>query len=149
MITLYLNSKCTCLWMSGLKGDRFTTTKSQDQPPSDCFRLSIIENFHGRNKSEVTIRSCFSWTLTKEAPSSGIALLEVLDPSFVDYSASEDILVAVNVHVNPLKSWPPLQVFTTLPGRRRHVWPLGKLVDPAQCNLAKPKVHKLSSRSLV
>ena len=49
----------------------------QDQPPSDCFRLSIRENFHGRNKSEVTIRSCFSWTLTQEAPTSGIALLEV------------------------------------------------------------------------
>ena len=52
----------------------------QDQPPSDCFRLSIRENFHGRNKSEVTIRSCFSWTLTQEAPTSGIALLEVQFP---------------------------------------------------------------------
>ena len=86
--------------MSGVKGARFTTTKSQDQPPSDCFRLSIMENFHGRNKSEVTIRSCFSWTLTREAPTSGIALLEVgtgLHPSFGDNSASEDILAVVNV----------------------------------------------------
>ena len=77
--------------MSGVKGARFTPTKSQDQPPSDCFRLSIMENFHGRNKSEVTIRSCFSWTLTQEAPTSGIALLEVKFPMpHVDFSPEID-----------------------------------------------------------
>ncbi len=53
----------------------------KEHPPADCFRLAIKEFFHGRNKSEVTIRSCFSWTLTSEAPSSGLALLAVDVPT--------------------------------------------------------------------
>jgi hypothetical protein len=43
--------------------------------------LSIQEYFHGRNKSEVTIKSCFSWTLTSEANISGMAMLVVDIPS--------------------------------------------------------------------
>ena len=53
----------------------------QDQPATDCFNLTIDERFHGRNKSEITIRSCFSWTLTEESPTSGMAMLVVDIPS--------------------------------------------------------------------
>jgi CD109 antigen len=53
----------------------------KDHPASDCFNLTVQEFFHGRNKSEITIRSCFSWTLTTESPVSGMAILEVDIPS--------------------------------------------------------------------
>ena len=53
----------------------------KDHPASDCFDLRIREFFHGRNKSEVTIQSCFSWTLTSEGPTSGQAMLVVDTPS--------------------------------------------------------------------
>ncbi len=39
------------------------------------------EYFHGRNKSEITIKSCFSWTLTEESNTSGMAMLVVDIPS--------------------------------------------------------------------
>ena len=48
---------------------------------SDCFNLEIKEYFAGRNKSEITIRSCFEWTLTDESPTSGMAMLVVDIPS--------------------------------------------------------------------
>ena len=53
----------------------------KDQPATDCFNLTIDEYFHGRNKSEITIKSCFSWTLTDESPTSGYAMLVVDIPS--------------------------------------------------------------------
>ena len=53
----------------------------QDQPAKDCFNLTIEEFFHGRNKSEITIKSCFSWTLTSESNSSGEAMLIVDVPT--------------------------------------------------------------------
>jgi len=53
----------------------------KDQPATDCFNLTVQEFFHGRNKSEITIRSCFSWTLTTESNVSGMAMLVVDIPS--------------------------------------------------------------------
>ena len=53
----------------------------KDHPARDCFNLTIQEYFHGRNKSEITIKSCFSWTLTEESPTSGMAMLVVDIPS--------------------------------------------------------------------
>ncbi len=53
----------------------------KDQPASDCFTLTVREFFHGRNKSEITIESCFSWTLTSESSTSGMAMLVVDIPS--------------------------------------------------------------------
>ena len=48
---------------------------------SDCFDLKIKEHFDGRNKSMITIDSCFRWTLTDESPTSGMAMLVVDIPS--------------------------------------------------------------------
>ena len=53
----------------------------QDKPARDCFDLNIQEYFHGRNKSEITIKSCFKWTLTSESSRSGMAMLVVDIPS--------------------------------------------------------------------
>ena len=53
----------------------------KDAPPVDCFNLTVQEFFHGRNKSEITIKSCFAWTLTEEGPTSGMAMLVVDIPS--------------------------------------------------------------------
>lgn len=53
----------------------------RDTPSTDCFALSVKERFAGRNKSEVTVRSCFSWTLTEEGPTSGFAMLVVDSPT--------------------------------------------------------------------
>eukprot|EP00095_Tigriopus_kingsejongensis_P006650 maker-scaffold363_size195477-snap-gene-0.39 protein:Tk06650 transcript:maker-scaffold363_size195477-snap-gene-0.39-mRNA-1 annotation:"hypothetical protein DAPPUDRAFT_320142" len=53
----------------------------KDQPATDCFKLSIQEHFHGRNKSEITVLSCLSWTLTTEGSTSGLAMLVVDIPS--------------------------------------------------------------------
>ena len=53
----------------------------QDKPPKDCFNLTISEFFRGRNKSEIDVRSCFSWTCTDESPVSGITMLEMDIPS--------------------------------------------------------------------
>ncbi|TRY74425.1 hypothetical protein TCAL_00656 [Tigriopus californicus] len=53
----------------------------KDHPATDCFNLTIQEYFHGRNKSEITIKSCFGWTLTEESPTSGMAMLVVDIPS--------------------------------------------------------------------
>jgi CD109 antigen len=53
----------------------------KDMPSTDCFNLTVKEYFHGRNKSEITINSCFSWTLTRESPMSGMAMLIVDIPS--------------------------------------------------------------------
>ena len=48
---------------------------------SDCFNLTIEERFEGRNKSEITIKSCFAWTLHAEGNTSGMAMLIVDIPS--------------------------------------------------------------------
>ena len=53
----------------------------KDKPPTDCFQLTIEEFYYGRNKSEIAIKSCFSWTLTKESPTSGMAMLVIDIPS--------------------------------------------------------------------
>ena len=53
----------------------------KDHPARDCFNLTVQESFHGRNKSEIAIKSCFSWTLTDESPTSGMAMLVVDIPS--------------------------------------------------------------------
>lgn len=53
----------------------------KDHPATDCFNLTIQEYFHGRNKSEIAIKSCFSWTLTDESATSGMAMLIVDIPS--------------------------------------------------------------------
>ncbi len=53
----------------------------KDHPARDCFNLTIQEYFYGRNKSEIAIKSCFSWTLTEESPTSGMAMLVVDIPS--------------------------------------------------------------------
>ena len=47
----------------------------------ECFNLTVEEKFHGRNKSEITIKSCFSWTLREEGETSGMAMLIVDIPS--------------------------------------------------------------------
>ncbi|TRY72565.1 hypothetical protein TCAL_06513 [Tigriopus californicus] len=53
----------------------------KDSPATDCFKLTIQEFFHGRNKSEITVKSCFSWTLTIEGPVSGLTMLVIDTPS--------------------------------------------------------------------
>jgi hypothetical protein len=52
-----------------------------DSPPEECFTLSIQEAFRGRNKSEIDVKTCFSWTCTHESPASGMAMLLVDMPS--------------------------------------------------------------------
>merc|ERR1719278_1656364 len=53
----------------------------KDQSPMDCFNLTINEFFRGRNKSEIDVKSCFSWTCTDESPTSGLTMLVVDIPS--------------------------------------------------------------------
>ena len=53
----------------------------KDEPAEPCFKLQVQEFFHGRNKSEITIKSCLSWTLTSEGPTSGMAMLVIDIPS--------------------------------------------------------------------
>ncbi len=50
-----------CLTIETIQSRIYTTISLifQDQPPKDCFNLTIDEFFHGRNKSEITIKSCF------------------------------------------------------------------------------------------
>jgi hypothetical protein len=52
-----------------------------DSPPEECFTLTIDESFRGRNKSEIDVKSCFSWTCTYESPTSGMAMLVIDMPS--------------------------------------------------------------------
>ena len=47
----------------------------RDIAPKECFDLKIKEFYHGRNKSEIVTKSCFSWTCTDESPISGAAML--------------------------------------------------------------------------
>jgi hypothetical protein len=53
----------------------------KDNPPEECFNLTIYETFRGRNKSEIDVRSCMSWTCTNESETSGMAMLVVDIPS--------------------------------------------------------------------
>jgi len=53
----------------------------KDHPPEECFNLTINEYFRGRNKSEIDVRSCFSWKCTNESDVSGMAMLVVDIPS--------------------------------------------------------------------
>ena len=59
----------------------FKSLHLQDKPPQECFSLEIQEDYGGRNKSEITIESCFKWILTSEASRSGTAMLVVDIPS--------------------------------------------------------------------
>jgi len=52
-----------------------------DSPPEECFTLNIDETLRGRNKSEIDVRSCFSWTCTHESEVSGMAQLVIDMPS--------------------------------------------------------------------
>ena len=61
--------------------ESFNLVFFQDHPATECFDLKIKENFHGRNKSEITINSCFKWTLTSESAVSGMAMLVIDIPS--------------------------------------------------------------------
>lgn len=53
----------------------------KDYPPVECFNLTIKESFRGRNKSEIDVRSCMSWTCTEESVRSGMAMLVVDIPT--------------------------------------------------------------------
>jgi len=53
----------------------------KDIPPKECFNMSIYEQFAGRNKSMIHIRSCMSWTCTDESPTSGMAMLVIDIPT--------------------------------------------------------------------
>ena len=53
----------------------------KDHPPVQCFNLTIDETYRGRNKSEIDVKSCFSWTCTNESETSGMAMLVVDIPS--------------------------------------------------------------------
>jgi hypothetical protein len=52
-----------------------------DTPPEECFTLDVYETFRGRNKSEIDVRSCFSWTCTHEGEASGMVQLVIDMPS--------------------------------------------------------------------
>ena len=45
----------------------------KDHPAQESFNLTVKEYFHGRNKSEITIKSCFAWTLDEEHGEEGVA----------------------------------------------------------------------------
>ncbi|KAG8228773.1 hypothetical protein J437_LFUL007766 [Ladona fulva] len=53
----------------------------QTQPPVPAFTLSTRANFHGRNQSHITYRSCASWTNLEESERSGLAVLDVAIPT--------------------------------------------------------------------
>ena len=53
----------------------------KDQPEQQCFNLTIDETFRGRNKSEIDVKSCVSWTCTDHTPTSGMAMLVMDIPS--------------------------------------------------------------------
>ena len=53
----------------------------KDHPATPSFNLDIKERFHGRNKSEITIESCFNWTDLTDGKNSGMAMLVVDIPS--------------------------------------------------------------------
>merc|ERR1712020_197336 len=53
----------------------------KDHPATPSFNLDIKERFHGRNKSEITIESCFNWTDLTDGKTSGMAMLVVDIPS--------------------------------------------------------------------
>ena len=52
-----------------------------DSPPEECFTLTVSESFRGRNKSEIDVNTCFSWTCTEESQASGMAMLIIDMPS--------------------------------------------------------------------
>jgi len=64
----------------------------KDQSPMDCFNLTINEFFRGRNKSEIDVKSCFSWTCTNESPTSGLTMLVVDIPSGYIMLQDADVL---------------------------------------------------------
>ena len=70
----------------------------KDTPPEDCFKLSIYESFRGRNKSEIDVRSCFSWTCTNESENSGMAMLVVDIPTGY-------IMLQVIISLKEFKLW--------------------------------------------
>ena len=53
----------------------------KDHPQVQCFNLTIDENYRGRNKSEIDVKSCMSWTCTGDSPTSGLTMLVVDIPT--------------------------------------------------------------------
>ncbi|VVC38101.1 Hypothetical protein CINCED_3A025405 [Cinara cedri] len=55
--------------------------KFQTTPPERAFGLVTRADFHGRNQSHITYRSCQKWTYHEESPRSGLAVLDVTIPT--------------------------------------------------------------------
>ncbi|GLH02408.1 CD109 antigen [Gryllus bimaculatus] len=53
----------------------------QTEPPIRAFNLRTRANFHGRNHSHVTYKSCQSWINFNESERSGMAVLDVTIPT--------------------------------------------------------------------
>ena len=98
----------------------------QDGFPKEPFRLSITEYFAGRNKSEVTIKSCFSWRLTSEGSTSGAAMLVVDTPSgYILEQYEANALVQ-------RKPFPELRdADTTQPGKT--IWYFDRVPNETRC----------------
>ena len=79
------------------------------QPPRDYYNLTIQEFFHGRNKSEITIRTCFSWTAPDEE--SGLTLIAIDIPSGYNFEWSAAIGILSSGVV------PELRDFDNQPGK--------------------------------
>lgn len=53
----------------------------QTAPPVRAFDLNTRVQFHGRNQSHITYKSCQRWVNTEESPRSGLTVLEVAVPT--------------------------------------------------------------------
>ena len=97
----------------------------KDQPPRDYFNLNITEYFHGRNKSEVTIRSCFNW-IGPSTEKSGMTLLAVEIPSGYAFEQFEGKRIIGTGEVPELK-----EVDTSRPGQT--IWYLDHVPRAIRC----------------
>ena len=63
------------------------------RPPQEFFNLTVSEFFHGRNKSEVTIETCFSWNPPGNE-NSGMTMIAVDIPSGYEFewTAAYDVM---------------------------------------------------------
>ena len=63
------------------------------RPPQEFFNLTVSEFFHGRNKSEVTIETCFSWNPPGNERS-GMTMIAVDIPSGYEFewTAAYDVM---------------------------------------------------------
>ncbi|XP_067001675.2 CD109 antigen [Anabrus simplex] len=53
----------------------------QTPPPVQAFHLYVRPNYHGRNHSHITYKSCQRWTNVEESVRSGMAVLDVTIPT--------------------------------------------------------------------